>query len=221
MNRFVFFILLIIIFSQVGCSREIEEGSKDFGFDFQPLEVGDYWIYSVDQTIYFGENDSEDDSFFYRDRIFSFYINDAGEQVFIIERSKSYDKSDWSPVENYTMLIRGNSLIRTIQNQPSVVLVFPPNEGVRWDSNIYFESPEDEFEIKYFSGSPNLIQINQEEADDLVTYRDNRYEIFERGVGLIEDYEEVLTYCARNDCLGNQLIDGGTKTHMKITDYGK
>lgn len=221
MSRPVSFILLILISSLVGCTREIEEGPMDFGFDFQPLEVGEFWIYSVDQTIYFGENDSEEDSFFYRDSIISFYFNDAGEQVFIVERSKSYDKSDWSPVENYTMLIRGNSLIRTIQNQPSVALVFPPKEGVKWDSNIYMEAPEDEFEIKYFSGSPNLIQINQEEADDLVTYRDNRYEIFERGVGLIEDYEEVLTYCARNDCLGNQLIDGGNKTHMKITEYGK
>ncbi len=205
----------------MGCNREIEEDPIDFGFDYQPLEVGNFWIYSVDQIIYFGENDSEEDSFFYRDSIISFYINEAGEQVFIIERSKSYDQSNWSPIENYTMLIRRNSLIRTIQNQPSVALVFPPNEGVSWDSNIYLESPEDEFEIKFFPGSPNMIQIDQEEADDLITYRDNRYEVFQKGVGLIEDYEEVLTYCARNDCLGNQLIDGGTKTHLKITEYGK
>lgn len=205
----------------MGCDRKIEEGPIDLGFEYQPLEVGNYWVYSVDQTIYFGENDSEDDSFYLRDHIFSFFINDAGEQVFLIERSKSYDKENWSPMENYTMLIRERTLIRTIQNQSLVALVFPPNEGVRWDSNIYKESLEDEFEIKYSLGSSVLIKVDQEEADDLVTYRDNRYEIFEKGVGLIEDYEEVLTYCSRNDCLGNQLIDGGNKTHLKITEYGK
>ncbi len=221
MNRLLSVILLMVTVSILGCNRTIEEEPMDLGVDFQPLAVGNYWIYSVDQTLYFGENDFEEESFFYRDRIFSFYINDAGEQVFIIERSKSYDQLNWIPNENYSMLVREKTLIRTTQNQTMVALVFPPNEGVKWDSNIYQDSPEDEFEIKYDLGSSNLIKVDQEEADDLVTYRDIRFEIFEKGVGLVEDYEEVLTYCSRNDCLGNQLIDGGYKAHLKITDYGK
>jgi hypothetical protein len=221
MNRLVLVILLMVMISFLGCDREIEEVPTDLGTDYQPLELGNFWIYSVDQTIYFGENDSEDESFFFRDHINSFYINDANEQVFIIERSKSNDKINWSPIENYTMLIRGRTLIRTIQNQSSVALVFPPNEGVKWDSSIYQEAPEDEFEINFTPGSSTILKVNQEEADDLVTFRDNRYEVFEKGVGLIEDYEEVLTYCSRNDCLGDQLIDSGSKTQMKITEYGK
>jgi len=221
MKRLKSVILFLAIISVWGCDREIEEPLTDLGFDYQPLELGNYWIYSVDQTIFFGENDSEDDSFFLKDHAFSFYINDANEQVFIIQRSKSYDQVIWSPVENYTMLIREKTLVRTFQNQSLVALVFPPKEGIRWDSKVYQESPTDEFEIKYFQGSTSILKVDQEEADDLVTYRDNRYEIFEKGVGLIEDYEEVLTYCSRNDCLGDQLIDSGSKVHIKLTEHGK
>ena len=38
---------------------------------------------------------------------------------------------------------------------------------------------------------------------------------------MTEKYEEVLTYCSRNDCLGDELIDGGSQVFMKLIEYGK
>ncbi|MFT4859889.1 MAG: hypothetical protein ACI8SN_001824, partial [Algoriphagus sp.] len=67
----------------------------------------------------------------------------------------------------------------------------------------------------------NVIRVLQEESDDLITFRDNRYEIYGKGIGLLEKYDEVLTYCSRNDCLGNQLINSGRKIKMELIDYGK
>ena len=34
-------------------------------------------------------------------------------------------------------------------------------------------------------------------------------------------FSEVLTYCSRNDCLGQQRVDSGEKLHLKIINYGK
>tara|TARA_R110002051_G_C8518081_1_gene467468 strand:- start:13 stop:672 length:660 start_codon:yes stop_codon:yes gene_type:complete len=209
-------VVLLVFFSS--CEREVEEAQVDFGFDYQPLEVGLFWVYEVDQTIYYGENDTERESFFYEDLIKSFYINEDGEQVFIVDRSKSLDNVNWSFEYAYTLIQRDLCLVRTLHNQPVVTLVFPPKDGVVWNGNIYRNEDVDEFVLKR---SNTTIHVNQEDSDDLVTYRDIRYEVYDQGVGLVEKYDEVLTYCSRNDCLGDMLIDSGYKILMKLSDYGK
>lgn len=218
--------MILLIFAS--CETEVEEVPTDFGFDYQPLEIGLFWIYEVDQTTYFGENDSEDEQFFYRDLVRTFYVNGEREQVFVINRAKSTDRSNWTTQFEYTLLRRDFKLLRTIENQTVVNLVFPPKLGTTWDGNIYRDKNEDEFEIDSVGNnmmgggsSDNIVRVNQEDSDDKITFRDIRYEIFEKGVGIIEKYDEVITYCSRNDCLGEQLIDSGSEVYMKLVDYGK
>lgn len=218
--------MILLIFAS--CETEVEEVPTDFGFDYQPLEIGLFWIYEVDQTTYFGENDSEDEQFFYRDLVRTFYVNGEREQVFVINRAKSTDRSNWTTQFEYTLLRRDFKLLRTIENQTVVNLVFPPKLGTTWDGNIYRDKNEDEFEIDSVGNnmmgggsSDNIVRVNQEDSDDKITFRDIRYEIFEKGVGIIEKYDEVITYCSRNDCLGKQLIDSGSEVYMKLVDYGR
>ena len=218
MKRKLPLILLLALSVFSSCDREIEDSQADLGYDFQPLEVGLYWLYEVDQTIYYGENDSEQAQFFNKDVIRSFYTNEAGEQVFVVVRSKSSDRIDWKISLVYTLIQRELSLIRTIENQPVVTLVFPPKDGTVWNGNVYRDKPEDDFEL---SNSGNSIRVNQENSDDKVTYRDIRFEVYDQGIGLVEKYDEVLTYCSRNDCLGDMLIDSGYKVQMKLIGYGK
>ena len=218
--------MIFLIFAS--CETEVEEVPTDFGFEYQPLEIGLFWIYKVDQTTYFGENDSVQEQFFYRDLIRTFYLNETGEQVFVITRAKSTDQSSWITQVEYTILRREFKLLRTIENQTLVNLVFPPELGKTWDGNIYLDKNEDEFEIDSVgnngigdASSIHILRVNQEDSDDQITYRDIRYEIFEKGVGMIEKYDEVLTYCSRNECLGDKLIDSGSEVYMKLVDYGK
>ncbi|WP_339865197.1 hypothetical protein [uncultured Algoriphagus sp.] len=218
MKRKLPLILVLVLNLFTSCDREIEEPKMDFGFDFQPLEVGLFWLYEVDETIYFGENDFEQEQFFYKDRIRSFYTNEEGEQVFVIVRTKSYDRIEWDIALAYTLIQRDLSLVRTIENQPLVTLVFPPKDGTVWNGNIYRDELEDDFEL---INSGNSIRVNQEDSDDQVTYRDIRFEVYDLGIGLVEKYDEVLTYCSRNDCLGDMLIDSGFKSQMKLIGNGK
>lgn len=210
------------------CDRKVEDSIVDFEFDFQPLQKGLFWIYSVDETRYFGENDSENSLFFYRDLIRDFYLNAANEQVFIVTRSQSLDQTSWTVVKEYTLILRGHTLVKTIDNQPVVALIFPPELGKSWDGNRYSNEIYDEFLIDQdfdgnFPDSPatKLVKVLQEASDDLITFRDNRYEVYGKGIGLIEKYDEVLSYCARNDCLGNQLITSGYKIRMELIAHGK
>ncbi|MCS5489646.1 hypothetical protein [Algoriphagus limi] len=216
----LFLISFLFLFS---CDREVENPVISDSFNFFPLFIGNYWTYEVEERIYFGENDFEDYSFFYRDQIRTVFVNDAGEQVFIVRRDKSENNEAWEFEVEYTLVIRENNLIMNLQNQPLIVLVYPVKEGLIWNGNKFRDASLDEFELKIENSSNpgnSIVRVIQEEADDLITFRDNRYDVFEENVGLTERYYEVLTYCSRNDCLGDQLIDSGRITHMKLIDYG-
>lgn len=212
----LFFIFGIFI---VACEESNEIPNPDFQLDFQPLELGDFWVYRVEETLYFGENDSESSTYFLRDRVRSSFVNEANELVYIVERQKSQNQNSWITLKDYTLFFRNNTLIRTIDNKPLVVLVFPPSLGKTWDGKVYQAGEKDDFEIEIFEN--NLIKVNQEDLDDKVTIRDKRYEYYEKGVGLKEKYDEVVTYCSRTDCLGKQLIDGGYKVSLILVSHGK
>ncbi|QYH38335.1 hypothetical protein GYM62_05790 [Algoriphagus sp. NBT04N3] len=211
------FLILLSFFS---CERELEEPIQTVGLDYISLRIGSQWEYEVSQTIYFGENDSEDSNFFYRDRIRTVFVNDAKEQVFIIQRNKSEDRSNWVKEKDYTLLVREGNIVRTIDNQPIVILIESIRDGATWDGNKYRSQNSDEFVAKRVGDtSSEIFQIEQEDSDDQITFRDIRYESYEKGIGMVELYYEVLTYCSRNDCLGEQLIDSGSKIHMKLLNY--
>jgi len=212
--------------SLLSCKEEIEPVQIDNGKDFQPLVLGNSWIYEVDEILYFGENDSETSKFFYRDRLRSSYLNAEKDLVFIVERTKSSDRKTWTKQSEYTLQVRNNALIRTVNNVAVIALNFPPELGKKWNGNAFRAMDEDQFEIDSVATAVlegktqiQLAKVNQEKLDDKVTQRDNRYEIYERGIGLVEKYDEVLTYCSRNNCLGLQLINGGYRVKMKLVDY--
>lgn len=221
----IFFLLALSFF---GCEEEIEPVNLDLEQDFQPLGIGYFWIYEVDQTLYFGENDSETSQFFFRDRIRGSYLNEEREIVYIVERAKSADQTNWTKELEYTLVYRDNTLIRTINNEAVTALIFPPEEGKIWNGKNYQAEGDDEFEIELVGTSTvpgfeniNSVKVNQENLDDKITIRDIRYEIYGKGIGLMEKYDEVVTYCSRNDCLGDQLIDGGIKTKLILVQNGK
>jgi len=219
--------LLIVSFGFLACS-EIEQGQSDFGLDYQPLVIGSYWKYNVLETKVFGQFDVENKTFFYRDQIDYTYQNAENEEVFMLTRSKSIDGITWVVQGNFALQIRNYALIKTTGNRNMVSLVFPPKIGLNWDANVYSAEPEDFFTID-LQGNYQLddrdfsqsVRVLQEEGDDKITFRDNRYEVFAKGIGMIEQYDEVFTYCSRNDCLGQQIIESGRFTHLKIIEYGK
>ncbi len=217
--RSLAYLILLAVLVLSSCEESFESTVSQKETEFQPLAIGNFWIYEVDQTIYFGENDSETEQFFYRDRIRSFYLNAESEPVYIVERAKSYNQASWVTELEYTLHQKENLIIRTVQNQPTVILNLPVSDGKVWNGNAFRASPDDEFELEI--STPELIRINQENLDDKITVRDIRYEVFQKEVGLIEKFEDVITYCSRNDCLGQELIDGGYRVHLTLKEYGK
>lgn len=226
--RFLFKIILVILCVPFWGCTDSEQPASDFGLDYQPLEIGLFWKYEVNETLIFGENDSESSSFFYQDIIEYSYRNAENNEVFVLMRQKSTDGINWLDEGNYALQIRNNSLLQTFENQNVVNLVFPPSLGQKWDAGVYNSNMKDEFQIetigKYTLDDQEFsstLKVLREEADDEITFRDNRFAVYQKGIGLIEEYYEVYTYCSRNDCLGQQILDAGRMTHLKITEHGK
>lgn len=226
-KRFPLF-LIALSFLFTACEEKIESPDIDLQQEYQPLGIGLFWVYEVDETIYFGENDAETSQYFYKDLVRSSYLNAENEVTYIVERTKSSDRTNWNFVLEYTQIYRDRILLRTTNNLPLAALVFPPRVGSIWNGKSYQSDGNDDFEIE-FSGPSQMpgfedistVRVLQENLDDKITIRDIRYEVFGEDVGLLEKYDEVLSYCSRNDCLGDQLIDGGSKTHLKLVDYGR
>ncbi|AWW28667.1 hypothetical protein DN752_00090 [Echinicola strongylocentroti] len=217
--------LLLLVFA--ACGQESLEPA-DLGLDYMPVEASRFWTYSVDETVYFGEGDTESSSFYYRDIIADSYIGKEGELVYQVTREKSFDQIAWQDHSVYTLQIKQQALLKSKNNLLTVPLVFPPKEDKSWDGNVYNTQNEDLYSIislgAYEIGGntyQSTVKVLQEMEDDEITVRDHRYEIYAKGVGMVEQYLETLTYCSRNDCLGEQIIENGRLSHLKLINNGQ
>ncbi|WP_154856371.1 hypothetical protein [Cyclobacterium xiamenense] len=218
--------LPFLIFT-IGC-EVLREDPSVITSTFLPLAVGNFWEYRVENTRYFGEDDFESETFFYRDQITDQTLNAENELVFWVRRQRSADRNIWDNEKAYTLTFSGGRVIRQDNNLLEIILVYPLHVESSWDGNTYNSLPAKFFFVEsagdllventYF---PETMTIRQSEEDDLITLRDNRYEVFAREVGLIESYYEVFRYCSRNDCLGQQIIQEGRFTHLKLIRHGK
>ncbi len=218
--------IVLILFLLVSCNG-YEETAVDLEADYQPLEIGKFWEYEVEETVFFGEGDAETEIYFYKDQIMSVYVNEVGEPVFVATREKSFDRQTWASEKKYTYRISKGALLKSMDNETYIPFVFPPGEGKQWDANAYSSLSEDKFQMVYHADFVNgsgyhgpAFKVVQNEEDDLITLRDNRFEVFVKNIGMVESYYEVLTYCSRTDCLGQQLIDSGRFTRLRLINHG-
>ena len=225
-GRLIVGFLSLCVFSLWSCEedREIPESLTSA---YLPLNLGQYWTYEVVERVYFGENDFEEREFYYRDRISRQFVNEINELVHVVNRERSSNLQDWENEMAYTLNFSRNRIIRTINNKPVIPLVYPVQVFQQWDANVMNSSLPDVFIIEEIGGYivgnrafGSAALVRQSEEDDLITLRDNRFEVFAEGVGMIESYYEVFAYCSRSDCLGEQIIQSGRFKQMKLIANG-
>jgi hypothetical protein len=218
--------ILVLFLGLLSCNT-LEENPIDLDLDYHPLKIGNFWEYQVLETLYFGESDAETRTFYFRDQIVSDFFNEEGDQVFLVQRQRSMDQENWEQEINFTYSLRKGILLKNLNNHITVSLIFPPKNGESWNANNYNGLPRDIYRIErldnYSLGNLSMglaVKVIQSEEDDLITLRDQRYEIYLKGVGMAESYFEVLTYCSRNDCLGEQIIDSGRLVRLELIKHG-
>lgn len=121
----------------LGCKEEEESLSIDFGYNYAPLNVGDFFIYQID-SIYYDDFANTVDTFRYqlKEVIDSSYELLGGETGFRIERYyRSHSNQDWKIKNVWVAYKTVSQFVRIEENQSIVQLVFPIVEDLKWDIN--------------------------------------------------------------------------------------
>ncbi len=199
------------------------------GYEYFPLEKGNYVIYDVRTTQYAIAQDSSVSRYQIKEVVADSFPSLDGQASFRIERLRRNSESQaWSIDSVWTARRSADKAIRTENNIAYVKLVFPTYLDQRWNGNQLNGLEAKEYRITQVNeplsvetnNFPETVTVLQESKSteiDLV----NRQETYAKGVGLIRRERTELYYCQNADCFGQKKIEFGTRYIQQISSYGK
>ncbi len=224
-------LITLTIFCLLACNeRVIQEPNLDFGYDYFPLELGDFWEYEVDSFIYRpGQNggvaiDSVQAQL--REMVVDTFRDNANLLNFIVEQYTRRSKEDIWQIRNVLRLARNEEQAYRIEdNLRFLKMVFPPKPESSWPGTNYFDEfiaiPVAGGDIEVFkgwestilsregswkSGDLNFEEVLEIEIADFNTFIERREgkEYYAKGVGLISRsltiFDTQCQICCAGDC---------------------
>jgi len=195
--------------------NEVKEVSIIDDSSFYPVKVGEYRVYDVEEILY--SNVLENDTLNYqlRESISDSIIN--GDRVtYALKREKRNLGDEWVLDSIWTFSITDKFLVISENNIPFIKLTFPMNITNTWDGNalntrsqmIYELEKLEELLIDSLSLNDH-VKLIIEDIPENVVETDQRFEVYGRGVGLIQKSYLSLNFCTETAC-GNfgDIISG-------------
>lgn len=228
MKRFLPVFLLVFLLA--ACSKDEENPEIDLGYDYFPIEIGQFVEYKVDSIAYDLEGDHDTSSYYVREVIESEIIDALKEPALRIERYKKDSLNhEWELVDIWSAKRTTNNAQRVEEDKRYLRLVFPVTNSAQWDGNAL--NTEEEWRHVYTEigasksygdlSFSNTITVLQREFKSLIDDQ-YAYEVYAPGVGLIEKYYKVLE--TNTDYIIDPIgenIRGGVEYHFRIIDYGE
>jgi len=224
------FVISIILSAFFACNETIDADDSAFGYDFFPLETGDFRVYNVEEIIYPLAEIPDTLIYQLKEVTADSLVDNAGELNYVLQRWKRDNTNDpWILDSLWTTYKNNIQAVISENNIPLLKLVFPFEESKSWDSNsLNFRDP-DEFEMRnifmpYSDNQldfPTTVTVIQEEKLDSLISLDNRYEVFARDIGLIAKVSSKLEFCQESECFGQKIIKEGRILSQALIDYGK
>jgi hypothetical protein len=184
------------------------------------LEEGKFREYEVVEIKYSAVDISDTLAYQIREEVKEALDIEQAEKAHLIYRySRGSELENWALDSVWSARLESNLAVATENNQSYVKMLFPADTVQSWDRNLFNGKTEEIVKARSFNEPFTIgfntfleameVQISQ--ADDSVTFRDNRYEVFADSIGLVYKYSEVLTYCSREkDCeIGAKVIESG------------
>ncbi len=207
------------------------------GYAYQPLSIGQSWIYQVSETTI---NPQSTVVLEYELQVIvSESYLDGEDSVYMLTRQiRENTLQEWQPVDTWSMERTHNQLIQNESNVNFVKLVFPIGPVTTWNGNQYNNLPDNgnifngvgselyqlsEFEKPY--ALPNgtsferTITVIHNNFSDAIVGQDERHEVYAYNVGLIEKEITQLQYCSTPGCLGQQQVNQGYIYTQTLKSY--
>ncbi len=212
--------VLLLVFLLACGEREVIPPKVEPGYF--PLEIGNYWIYEVEETTH-SLLEVVSSEYDLRETVVD-TIGGADTTYLILQQRRSNEGEEWQADSMFTIRMTTSALIVTENNLAYARMAFPVELGKEWNGNAYNALPDTEYEYVE-APTPlseleftNLIQVQLSDVEQNLVNQDQRYQIFAKGVGLVEKNYIRLNFVTSGENLGE--IESGRILKQYLKEYG-
>lgn len=220
-------IVLSFVCFLFSCTKK-SDLTLDYGYEYFPLEVGKYWVYNIDSTIYIRHPDGsiipEVRSSQLKEQIVGSHIDGSGNEVYKIERFDRANPSlPWTIRDVWVSHIENNQAHRVEENYRFIKMIFPIKEnGIPWDGNAFIDKlttisvggetlqpfeywayEYQEVDLSRYVGGfdfDSTLTVLQVDEDNHIKRRYSK-EVYAKGVGLVEKEMKIFdSQCEYIEC---------------------
>ena len=211
--------LIISLFICLSCGRE--SITPELGLDYYPIETGTYRIYDVEETTYLNKVPTTE-TYQLKESIIESGSLDQTSFLLRIEKRANSGES-WASIKSIYLYQTNHILEYRDDNISKIAMSYPVRVGRTWDGNALNNDPEQIYH--YDKGSNNGFEVDQikvvlRDLPPNIVEQDQRYEIYGKGIGLIERRFTVIEYCQIGCSSANEPENGVVLTQV-LVEYGE
>lgn len=198
-------------------------------YQYMPLKVGNSITYNVhEENYYSGSANPSIKDYQEKDLITNQIDNN---KFLLIRYTRSDANSSWREEKEIILELFPDKLLTTIDNRTYLQMLYPINSSIRWDGNTYNNLDKKQYQYTDFE---NQIEIGSLTFNTtLKVVEDNNFDYptpdilslhktvrqYALGVGVVYEQENNLEYCQEDDCIGEEIVDYGTRKTRTIVNY--
>lgn len=235
--------LFLFTFASIySCGKEERVTLKtcQFGYEFFPAEVGKYWVYKIDSTVYFQQGLKADTTTSYiKDQIVDEFIKDNSVEYTVARYFSRDGRSNWQWISTNVWNRDEQNFTVTEGNLKFYKIGFPISSFQNFKSiNFFDENVEVEIGgelVKVYKswGKMKIVQFDDpcDESDekfltiryadfDELTEKRLVNEVYQKGVGMIERIEEIFdTQILNRELPWAEKVQKGYSLRKVIVDH--
>ncbi len=222
-------ILLISACGNTNVEDAIPALDPDLGKSYFFLEPNKYREYDVYEIRYFAVDISDTLEYQLREEIRESFTNGSGQESRIVNRLISNnDQEPWQLDSVWAAQVESELAISVENNLPMVKMVFPVDTTRRWDIDQFngrdaviskFKSFNEPYTVR-LNTFLEAMEVEISNISDLITFRDNRTEVYADSIGLVLKDYEVVKLCSRQECLGQNIVESGRYYRETLIAHG-
>ncbi|XOV95060.1 MAG: hypothetical protein ACFHWX_10185 [Bacteroidota bacterium] len=214
------FVLVLLLFA---CEDQFQAQVTDFGYDYFPLEVGSYKIYEVMMVTF--DAQGPDTS---RYQLKTTITESSGGDYYLLRReTRSDEGEEWNISDVWTLRRDQYIAVATEENLPLVKMTFPVVINRQWNGNALNVLGVGNYQFVEASsaiyddliGDAGKIQVQIADVPQNLVNQDQRFEVYAKGVGLVEKNYIILNFCTSN--CGSNEVDSGIIIEQVLIAYGQ
>lgn len=206
-------LLFLLLLFNFACKKD-KTITFDVGYNYQPVEVGDTWIYQADSIIYDEfTKDSIHLRFQIKEWIESEFTDNSGDIAYKLLKYKRTDETfPWKFQRAFVIKKTPERIERVEENTRFVKLIFPVKELSSWNVNAYNDSTAQTYKYK---------DINKKLKIGNYTYDSTMMVLQKEKINIIETYKEKERYAKNIGMVYKESIFRNTdSTQLPIFNEG-